>query len=97
MSRHRGGGRRPCRRYGSRQPTGLPYRLAWAAPCEASQLGATGVPFFVIDRRYGIPGGQPAEAFRQALERAHADGAGQLRPAGEADEAGDNGCAVPGK
>ena len=43
---------------------------------EAAELGATGVPFFVIDRRYGISGGQPAEVFRQALERAHADGVG---------------------
>ncbi|MBD2899009.1 hypothetical protein amrb99_79860 [Actinomadura sp. RB99] len=37
---------------------------------EAQQLGATGVPFFVIDRRYGVSGAQPAEAFAQALDRA---------------------------
>lgn len=37
---------------------------------EAAELGATGVPFFVLDRRYGISGGQPAEVFTQALERA---------------------------
>jgi predicted DsbA family dithiol-disulfide isomerase len=37
---------------------------------EASELGATGVPFFVLDRRYGVSGGQPAEVFRQALEEA---------------------------
>lgn len=87
----------PCRRYGSRQPTGLPYRPAWAAPREASQLGATGVPFFVIDRRYGISGGQPAEVFREALERAYADGAGPLGAVGDAGVCGDDGCAVPGK
>ncbi|MEV0372717.1 DsbA family oxidoreductase [Streptomyces sp. NPDC050636] len=66
---------------------------------EAAELGATGVPFFVIDRRYGISGGQPAEVFRQALERAHADGAGTLvqgAPAGDAEVCGDDGCAVPG-
>ena len=34
------------------------------------RLGATGVPFFVIDRRYGVSGAQPAEAFAQALDRA---------------------------
>ena len=28
---------------------------------EAQQLGANGVPFFVIDRRYGIAGAQPAD------------------------------------
>ncbi|WP_407553757.1 DsbA family oxidoreductase [Streptomyces sp. Pv4-95] len=63
---------------------------------EAAELGATGVPFFVIDRRYGISGGQPAEVFRQALERAHADGAGHHLPAGDAEVCADDGCAVPG-
>jgi predicted DsbA family dithiol-disulfide isomerase len=41
---------------------------------EAAELGITGVPFFVIDRRYGISGAQPAELIQQALERAWADG-----------------------
>jgi predicted DsbA family dithiol-disulfide isomerase len=36
----------------------------------ASSLGATGVPFFVIDRRYGISGAQPAETIANALEHA---------------------------
>jgi predicted DsbA family dithiol-disulfide isomerase len=36
----------------------------------ASALGATGVPFFVIDRRYGISGAQPAETIARALEHA---------------------------
>jgi predicted DsbA family dithiol-disulfide isomerase len=36
----------------------------------ASQLGATGVPFFVLDRRYGVVGAQPPEALLGALERA---------------------------
>jgi len=39
---------------------------------EARALGANGVPFFVIDRRYGISGAQPAEAFLHALRTAHA-------------------------
>jgi predicted DsbA family dithiol-disulfide isomerase len=39
----------------------------------AQSLGATGVPFFVIDRRYGISGAQPAEAITQALRSAWAD------------------------
>ena len=39
----------------------------------AHALGATGVPFFVIDRRYGISGAQPAELIGQALDRAWAD------------------------
>jgi predicted DsbA family dithiol-disulfide isomerase len=37
---------------------------------EATALGANGVPFFVLDRKYGISGGQPAEVFTQALEEA---------------------------
>jgi predicted DsbA family dithiol-disulfide isomerase len=40
---------------------------------EARRLGATGVPFFVIDRRYGISGAQPPHVFSQALGRAWAD------------------------
>jgi predicted DsbA family dithiol-disulfide isomerase len=64
---------------------------------EAAQLGASGVPFFVIDRRYGISGGQPADVFRQALERAHAESAVQILPTGDAEVCGDDGCAVPGK
>ncbi|MFJ8076115.1 DsbA family oxidoreductase [Streptomyces sp. NPDC096176] len=37
---------------------------------EAAELGATGVPFFVFDRTYGVSGGQPAELFTQALDQA---------------------------
>ena len=36
----------------------------------ASQLGATGVPFFVVDMKFGISGAQPLEAFVQTLETA---------------------------
>ena len=37
---------------------------------EARSLGANGVPFFVIDRKYGISGAQPPQAFSQALDTA---------------------------
>jgi predicted DsbA family dithiol-disulfide isomerase len=37
---------------------------------EAAALGATGVPFFVIDRRYGVSGGQSTEVFTRALQEA---------------------------
>ncbi|MEU1124887.1 DsbA family oxidoreductase [Streptomyces sp. NPDC005899] len=40
---------------------------------EAAELGANAVPFFVLDRRYGISGGQPSEVFVQALEQAWRD------------------------
>lgn len=39
----------------------------------AQSLGITGVPFFVLDRRYGISGAQPAETMAQALRHAWAD------------------------
>jgi predicted DsbA family dithiol-disulfide isomerase len=39
---------------------------------EARMLGSTGVPFFVIDRKYGISGAQPTETFLHALRTAWA-------------------------
>ncbi|WP_232678044.1 DsbA family oxidoreductase [Nocardioides sp. R-C-SC26] len=40
---------------------------------QAAAYGATGVPFFVIDRRLGISGAQPTEVFSQALAQAWAE------------------------
>ncbi|MNG36915.1 DSBA-like thioredoxin domain protein [compost metagenome] len=40
----------------------------------ASQAGVTGVPFFVINRKYALTGAQPAATFVQALEQIHAEG-----------------------
>jgi predicted DsbA family dithiol-disulfide isomerase len=37
---------------------------------EAQALGIRGVPFFVVDRRYGIEGAQPADLILSALEQA---------------------------
>lgn len=37
---------------------------------EARALGISGVPFFVIDRKFGLSGAQPAETFSAALEQA---------------------------
>jgi predicted DsbA family dithiol-disulfide isomerase len=36
----------------------------------AQRIGIQGVPFFVLDRRYGVSGAQPAEMLVQALEKA---------------------------
>jgi predicted DsbA family dithiol-disulfide isomerase len=50
---------------------GTEYADAVRADVEqAHAFGATGVPFFVIDRTYGISGAQPAEAFLRALQTA---------------------------
>jgi predicted DsbA family dithiol-disulfide isomerase len=37
---------------------------------EAAELGINAVPFFVIDRRYGLAGAQPPELLRRAIEQA---------------------------
>jgi predicted DsbA family dithiol-disulfide isomerase len=39
----------------------------------AHSLGVSGVPFFAIDRRYGIAGAQPADTIAAALERSWAE------------------------
>jgi predicted DsbA family dithiol-disulfide isomerase len=36
----------------------------------AQRIGIQGVPFFVLGRRFGVSGAQPAEILEQALERA---------------------------
>lgn len=54
------------------------YREAVRADeAEAAALGATGVPFFVIDEKYGVSGAQPTELFAEILEKAW----GEKRPA----------------
>lgn len=40
---------------------------------QARAYGATGVPFVVVDDRYGVSGAQPTEVFLQTLERAWGD------------------------
>jgi predicted DsbA family dithiol-disulfide isomerase len=40
----------------------------------AGQLGIQGVPFFVLDRLYGISGAQPIETLTRVLEHAWAEG-----------------------
>jgi predicted DsbA family dithiol-disulfide isomerase len=62
---------------------------------EATELGITAVPFFVIDRRYGISGGQPAEVFTQALEQAAAAGGLTLVADDSAPVCDDGSCEVP--
>lgn len=67
---------------------------------QARAFGATGVPFFVIDQRYGISGAQPAELFTQALERAWAEAHPTLTvlsdgaDAASGEACGPDGCAI---
>lgn len=64
----------------------------------ARMLGITGVPFFVIDERYGVSGAQPAELLLQVLEQAWAESHPLLTVTGASQVAdmceGDN-CALP--
>ncbi len=41
-----------------------------ADEAEAQALGISGVPFFVLDRRYGVSGAQPPEVLLAALQQA---------------------------
>lgn len=50
---------------------GTDYADAVAADeATARSLGITGVPFFVLERRFGVSGAQPAEVLTQTLQRA---------------------------
>ena len=40
---------------------------------EAQQIGVRGVPFFVVDRKYGVSGAQPTEVFLETLTKAWAE------------------------
>ncbi|MFI6439831.1 DsbA family oxidoreductase [Streptomyces sp. NPDC050759] len=65
---------------------------------EAAELGANGVPFFVLDRTYGVSGAQPAEVFTQALTQAWGNRSPLKlidQPDTSADACGPDGCAVP--
>ncbi|PWI19197.1 protein-disulfide isomerase [Streptomyces sp. Act143] len=63
---------------------------------EAAELGANGVPFFVLDRKYGVSGAQPAEVFTQALTQAWGERSPlQLIEQTDAEACGPDGCAVP--
>ena len=60
---------------------------------EAAAIGVRGVPFFVIDNKYGVSGAQPPELFLQALNTA----LGEQKPSlitldGAGEACGPDGC-----
>jgi len=66
-----------------------------AEQAEARALGITGVPFFVVDRRYGVSGAQPADALLQVLEQAWTEAHPlQMVTAPEGTVCGPDGCAT---
>ena len=64
---------------------------------QAGAYGATGVPFYVVDGRYGISGAQPVEVFTQVLDRAWAESHPTLEMVTEpASEGGGEACGPAG-
>ena len=62
---------------------------------EAAAIGIRGVPFFVVDRKYGVSGAQPADVLLQVLERAWAERSPLISvDGGAAGACGPDGCAV---
>lgn len=57
----------------------------------ARALGVTGVPFFVVDRRYAVSGAQPAEVFDRLLDAGWRE-ANPLAPAADATVCSPEGC-----
>ncbi len=65
---------------------------------QAQAYGATGVPFFVIDQKYGVSGAQPTEVFTQVLEKAWSESRPAIQVLATAadggEECGPDGCAI---
>ncbi|WP_257985004.1 DsbA family oxidoreductase [Bacillus sp. T33-2] len=63
----------------------------------ARQYGITGVPFFLINKKYALTGAQPTEAFIQALEKVIAEDKITVLNSQEAEFCDDDGCEIPKK
>jgi predicted DsbA family dithiol-disulfide isomerase len=62
---------------------------------EARQIGATGVPFFVFNRKYAVSGAQPPEVLLNVLNRVWEESAPVQLLAASDDDCADGACAVP--
>ncbi|MDM1045331.1 DsbA family oxidoreductase [Myroides sp. 1354] len=63
---------------------------------EAQALGISGVPFFVVDRKYGISGAQPIDTFAEALTQAYEESQPKFEMKGNSDAnaCGPDGCEI---
>jgi predicted DsbA family dithiol-disulfide isomerase len=63
---------------------------------QAQAYGITAVPFFVVDRKYGVAGAQPPEALLQVLDTAWAEAhpLQVLTPAGGDEACADGSCSI---
>jgi len=62
---------------------------------QAQQLGIRGVPFFVMDMKYGVSGAQPVDAFTQTIEKAYSEWAA-AKPQQPLDVIEGDSCGVDG-
>jgi predicted DsbA family dithiol-disulfide isomerase len=67
-----------------------------ADEAEAQALGITGVPFFVIDRKYGVSGAQPSDLLLEALQTAWTEShpLAMVATGGDAEACGPDGCPI---
>jgi predicted DsbA family dithiol-disulfide isomerase len=59
---------------------------------QARAYGIGGVPFFVVDQKYGVSGAQPTELFAELLEKAWAEAHPSLQLVGDGTVCGPDGC-----
>lgn len=62
---------------------------------QARAYGIQGVPFFVLDGKYGVSGAQPAATFTAALDQAWSESHPLVMQGAEGAVCGPDGCAVP--
>ncbi|GAA4853589.1 DsbA family oxidoreductase [Paenibacillus vulneris] len=63
---------------------------------EARRLGVNGVPFYVINRKYGVSGAQPSETFLQVLQQVWEEEQPLQMIQGESGQACSDGVCSPG-
>jgi predicted DsbA family dithiol-disulfide isomerase len=63
----------------------------------ARQYGITGVPFFLINKKYALSGAQPTEVFVQALQKIIAEDEITVLNNQDGAICDDNGCEIPKK
>jgi predicted DsbA family dithiol-disulfide isomerase len=61
---------------------------------QAAAYGATGVPFYVVDEKYGIAGAQPTQLLREVVARAWDESHPQIEVVGGTGACGPDGCPV---
>jgi predicted DsbA family dithiol-disulfide isomerase len=66
----------------------------WADISQAQAYGATGVPFFVLDQKFGVSGAQPVDTLRQVLDRAWEERTPTVQVLASGEECGPDGCAL---